>query len=105
MTQLSGTRIVPDSGMGCATRSGRLILQNHEIDILEIPLTVMDGTLDQTYMRLGGKRKWNFIKMLIDRVAACHGCLRYCGIIRIWWVRIWCYMRRFSHIVIGRMLG
>jgi len=46
---------------------------NHEIDILEIPLIVMDGTLDQTYMRLEGKRKWEFIKMLIDRVAAGHG--------------------------------
>ena len=46
---------------------------NHEIDILEIPLTVMDGTLDQTYMRLDGKSKWEFVKMLIDRVAACHG--------------------------------
>jgi peptidoglycan/xylan/chitin deacetylase (PgdA/CDA1 family) len=46
---------------------------NHEIEILEIPLIVMDGTLDQTYMRLDGKRKWKFAKMLIDRIAACHG--------------------------------
>lgn len=46
---------------------------NHEIEILEIPLTVMDGTLDQTYMRLVGENKWEFIKGLIDRVAACHG--------------------------------
>jgi len=48
---------------------------NHEIDILEIPLIVMDGTLDQTYMRLDGKSKWEFVKMLIDRVAASHGVL------------------------------
>jgi peptidoglycan/xylan/chitin deacetylase (PgdA/CDA1 family) len=46
---------------------------NHEIDILEIPLIVMDGTLDHNYMRLDGKSKWEFTKMLIDRVAACHG--------------------------------
>jgi len=46
---------------------------NHEISILEIPLMVMDGTLDHTYMRLDNKRKWEFVKMLIDRVAACHG--------------------------------
>ena len=44
-----------------------------EIDILEIPLTVMDCTLDQTYMRLDGKSKWEFVKLLIDRVAECHG--------------------------------
>lgn len=46
---------------------------NHEIDILEIPLIVMDGTLDQTYMRLDGKCKWKLVKTLIDRVAGCHG--------------------------------
>ncbi len=44
-----------------------------EIDIVEIPLIVMDGTLDQTYMRFDSKGKWEFVKMLIDRVAACHG--------------------------------
>lgn len=44
-----------------------------EIDIMEIPLVVMDGTLDQTYMRFDSKGKWEFVKMLIDRVAACHG--------------------------------
>jgi peptidoglycan/xylan/chitin deacetylase (PgdA/CDA1 family) len=46
---------------------------NRGIDILEIPLIVMDGTLDNTYMRFDGKSKWEFVKMLIDRVAACHG--------------------------------
>ncbi len=46
---------------------------NQEIDILEIPLVVMDGTLDQTYMRLDDKGKWDLLKMLIDRVAGCHG--------------------------------
>jgi peptidoglycan/xylan/chitin deacetylase (PgdA/CDA1 family) len=45
---------------------------NHEIEILEIPLIVMDSTLDYTYMRLESKR-WEFTKKLIDRVAACHG--------------------------------
>lgn len=47
--------------------------KNHEIDIFEIPLTVMDGTMNHTYMRLDGKSKWEFIKMLIDRVAVWHG--------------------------------
>jgi peptidoglycan/xylan/chitin deacetylase (PgdA/CDA1 family) len=44
-----------------------------EIDILEIPLTLMDGTLDNTYMRLGDAEKWDLIKMLIDSVAKCRG--------------------------------
>jgi|SRR5271157_797190 len=44
---------------------------NQKIEILEIPLIVMDCTLDQSYMRLGSK--WEFVKMLIDRIAACHG--------------------------------
>lgn len=44
-----------------------------EIDIIEISLIVMDGTLDYTYMRLENSTKWNFVKMLIDCVAACHG--------------------------------
>jgi peptidoglycan/xylan/chitin deacetylase (PgdA/CDA1 family) len=49
------------------------IANNHEIKIFEIPLIVMDYTLDQTYMRLDGNNKWEFVKMLIERVAACHG--------------------------------
>ena len=44
-----------------------------EIDIVEIPLVVMDGTLDQTYMRFDSKGTWEFVEMLIDRVAAWHG--------------------------------
>lgn len=46
---------------------------NLEIKILEIPLIVMDSSLDHAYMRLDGKCKGEFIKMLINRVAACHG--------------------------------
>ena len=44
-----------------------------EIDILEIPLTLMDGVLDSTHMRLGDAEKWDLIKMLIDSVARYHG--------------------------------
>lgn len=44
-----------------------------DIDIVEIPLVVMDGTLDETYMRIDVTRKWEFVKELIDRVAECHG--------------------------------
>ena len=43
------------------------------IEIIEIPLIVMDCTLDETYMRLDEPSKWEFVKSLIDRVAACHG--------------------------------
>jgi peptidoglycan/xylan/chitin deacetylase (PgdA/CDA1 family) len=46
---------------------------NREISIVEIPLIVMDRSLDNAYMRLDTKGKWGMIKMLIDRVAACHG--------------------------------
>jgi peptidoglycan/xylan/chitin deacetylase (PgdA/CDA1 family) len=46
---------------------------NHEIEVLEIPLIVMDRTLDHKYMQLNLNTKWEFVKMLIDRVAVCHG--------------------------------
>ncbi len=45
---------------------------NRTIDIQEIPLTVMDRTMDQPYMGLDS-RKWEAIKMLVDRIAACNG--------------------------------
>jgi len=44
----------------------------HEIDILEIPLAVMDGTLDQ-YMRLDAGRAWEIVRHLIDATERCHG--------------------------------
>lgn len=44
-----------------------------EIDILEIPLTVMDGTLDKTYMRLDPVKAWDVTKRLIDTVERYHG--------------------------------
>ncbi|MCM2466077.1 polysaccharide deacetylase family protein [Methanoculleus oceani] len=43
-----------------------------EIDILEIPLTVMDCTLDG-YMRLDAKKAWVVIRHLIDATERCHG--------------------------------
>jgi peptidoglycan/xylan/chitin deacetylase (PgdA/CDA1 family) len=42
------------------------------IDILEIPLVVMDGTLKQ-YMRLDGATAWEVTRSLIDTVERCHG--------------------------------
>jgi peptidoglycan/xylan/chitin deacetylase (PgdA/CDA1 family) len=45
---------------------------DQEIDILEIPLTVMDCTLDQ-YMRLDDKRAWEITRSLIDTVEKNHG--------------------------------
>lgn len=45
---------------------------DREIDILEIPLVVMDGTLDQ-YMRLDIGKAWDVIRQLIDTVERYHG--------------------------------
>jgi len=43
-----------------------------EIDIVEIPLVVMDGTLDG-YMRLDASKAWELIRRLIDYIEQCHG--------------------------------
>jgi len=43
-----------------------------EIDILEIPLTIMDCTLD-SYMRLDAVRAWELTQQLIDVTERCHG--------------------------------
>jgi len=51
---------------------------NQEIDILEIPLIVMDGTLFQ-YMKLDNKTAWDYIKLLIDKTE------RYNGVLTILW--------------------
>lgn len=45
-----------------------------EIDILEIPLTLMDNTLDQ-YMKLDASNAWEITKRLIDTVEQYHGVL------------------------------
>ena len=42
------------------------------IDILEIPLVVMDGTLDR-YMRLDATRAWEVTRRLIDATERCGG--------------------------------
>jgi len=44
------------------------------INILEIPLSVMDVTLEG-YMQLDMKTAWNYIKILIDNVSKCNGVL------------------------------
>jgi hypothetical protein len=46
-----------------------------QIDILEIPLVVMDRTLLRDYMRLDVKKAWELIKGLIDKVEQCNGVL------------------------------
>jgi peptidoglycan/xylan/chitin deacetylase (PgdA/CDA1 family) len=43
-----------------------------EIDILEIPLTIMDVTLDR-YMRLDAEKAWEVTRRLIDATERCHG--------------------------------
>jgi len=45
-----------------------------EIDILEIPLTIMDCTLDQ-YMKLNTTKAWELTKQIIDTVEQHHGIL------------------------------
>ncbi len=51
---------------------------NKEIDILEIPLTIMDGMLFN-YMKLDMEGAWKITKMLIDTVE------KYNGVITILW--------------------
>ena len=46
---------------------------NQEIDILEIPLIIMDRTLGSTHMRLNTNESWDVISYLIDQVEKCHG--------------------------------
>lgn len=46
--------------------------KNQEIRIVEIPLTVMDRTLE-VYMRLGCRQSWDLITQLIDTVERCRG--------------------------------
>ena len=49
-------------------------LQNRKIiDILEIPLVIMDGSLFEDYMRLDKGTAWELTRRLIDTVASCHG--------------------------------
>jgi peptidoglycan/xylan/chitin deacetylase (PgdA/CDA1 family) len=43
-----------------------------QVDILEIPLGLMDNTLDQ-YMRLDTRKAWEVSRHLIDAVERCHG--------------------------------
>ena len=43
-----------------------------QVDILEIPLALMDNTLDQ-YMRLDVRTAWEVSRHLIDAVERCHG--------------------------------
>lgn len=44
-----------------------------EIEILEIPLTIMDRTLQGNYMKLDLERAWELTKRLIDIVEECKG--------------------------------
>lgn len=52
---------------------------NKEIDIIEIPLVLMDGTMDATYMRLDAQTAWRLTKGLIDTAQ------KYQGMITILW--------------------
>ena len=52
---------------------------NSEIDILEIPLVIMDITLYDAYMRLDSQTAWMLVKYLIDIVE------RYNGVLTVLW--------------------
>ncbi len=52
---------------------------NSEIDILEIPLAIMDMTLNDTYMRLDAQSAWMLVKNLIDTTE------KYNGVLNILW--------------------
>jgi peptidoglycan/xylan/chitin deacetylase (PgdA/CDA1 family) len=43
------------------------------IEIIEIPLVIMDSTLFDSYMRLDSDGAWDVTRHLIDVVAGCHG--------------------------------
>jgi hypothetical protein len=47
-------------------------VKNSAIDILEIPLMILDGTLF-THMSIDLKNAWKMIEYLIDRVAQYRG--------------------------------
>jgi hypothetical protein len=48
---------------------------NKEIEILEIPLAIMDVTLFENYLKLDARRAWEITKLLIDNVRSCNGVL------------------------------
>lgn len=50
-----------------------------EIEILEVPLMIMDSTLFNDYMRLDSNKSWELTKQLIDTVE------KYNGVITILW--------------------
>jgi len=45
-----------------------------EIDILELPLHIMDRTIDE-YMRVDPEEAWPLVKRIVDSVEACNGVL------------------------------
>jgi len=47
-----------------------------EIRLVEIPLTIMDRTL-QDYMRLDSRLAWDVIQKMIDTVERCHGVITF----------------------------
>lgn len=58
---------------------------NREIDILEIPLTIMDCTLLRDYMRLDFEKAWQLAKQLIDSVE------KYNGVLTVLWHNTYMY--------------
>ena len=59
------------------------------IDILEIPLVIMEGTLDR-YMRLDAGKAWEVTRRLVDAAERCH------GVITILWHNTYMYGERLK---------
>ena len=47
------------------------------IDIIEIPLVIMDDSLFKSYMRLNSDSAWDITRQLIDTVAGCQGVITF----------------------------
>ena len=53
------------------------LITGKSIDIIEIPLVVMEDSLFDNYMRLGPDRAWEVTRKLIDTVARCNGVITF----------------------------
>jgi peptidoglycan/xylan/chitin deacetylase (PgdA/CDA1 family) len=69
------------------------LITNNEIEILEIPLIVMDTTFNPPYNNLDDRATWEIIKMLIDRVASCH------GVITVLWHNSYMHVEMYKKIL------
>jgi len=53
------------------------IITGRSVEILEIPLVIMDHSLTDDYMRLDSDSAWEITRRLINAVAECHGVITF----------------------------